>query len=160
MLLRRRKSRARRQYFVAISLFSSIELARKARIDDYVRTVGSAYAIRCGVELRNKQLGWALVSEHASAAAAWNDAMRNKNLTFSTWQDGRLFNFWPDRAAPPKEELDDVQLCVVFEAYTKYTREAANDAWNKLLSGHPAHIEWYDASPDRKWTKMFRPSTR
>jgi hypothetical protein len=155
-----RKRLFKRQYFVAISLFSDIGFARKARIDDYVRTVGSAYAIRTDGELRHTQLGWAFVSEHASATAAWNDAMRGKSLTFSTWHEGRLFNFWPDRTVPTKEKLDDVQLCVVFEAYTKYTREAANDAWAKLLSGYPAHIEWYDASPDRKWTKMFRPCRR
>jgi hypothetical protein len=149
----------KRQYFVAISLFGNIELARQAQVDYYVRTFGPLYAIRCGMDGGHKQLGWAFVSEHASATAAWNDKMRDKGLSFSIWQDGRLFNFWPDQAAPPKEKLDDVQLCVVFEAYTKYTREAANDAWNKLLSGHPAHIEWYDASSDRKWTKMFRPST-
>jgi hypothetical protein len=146
----------KRQYFVAISLFSNIELSREAKIDEYVQSFGTLYAIRCRIE----RLGWAFVSEHASATAAWNDKMRDKGLTFSTWQRGRPYDFWLNKDAPPprKDELDDVQLCAVFEAHTKYTREAANDAWDKLRSGYPAHVEWYDASPDRKWTKMFRPS--
>jgi hypothetical protein len=85
--------------------------------------------------------------------------MREKSMTFSTWYEGRLYDWWPeDQPAPPKDKLDDVQLCVVYEANTKYWREAVNDAWNKLRSGYPAHIEWYDGSPDRKWTMLFRPS--
>jgi hypothetical protein len=84
--------------------------------------------------------------------------MRSKNLTFSTWYEGRLYDWWPDgQPAPPKDKLDDVQLCVVYEANTKYMREAANEAWDKVRAGYPAHIEWYDGSPDRKWTKMLRP---
>jgi hypothetical protein len=76
--------------------------------------------------------------------------MRDKRLTFAIWQDGRVFEWGEGRPPPDPKTLQDVQLCVVFEAHTKYEREAANEAWAKLLSGYPAHIEWYDASPDRK----------
>ncbi len=150
----------KRQYFVAISLFDNIELARIAKIDYFVRNVHPTYAIKCDGDGGNRQLGWAFVSEHASATAHWNDKMRDKGLTFSTWVDGRLYNWWPEGAVPDPKTLQDVQFCAVFEVHTKYHREAANDAWDKVRSGYPAHIEWYDASPDKKWTKMFRPRTK
>jgi hypothetical protein len=147
----------KRQYFVAISLFSSIELAQKARVDYRHPNFDGTYAIKCGREGGFKQLGWAHVSPHASATTYWNEQMREKRLTFAIWQDGRLFEWRADRPAPDPKTLDDVQLTVVYEAKTKYEREAANDAWAKLLAGYPAYIEWYDASPDRRWTKLFRP---
>jgi len=152
----RNKRFFKRQYFVAISLFNNIELYKLANIDYHHPNYRGLYAIKCGAEGDHTQLGWAFVSEHASATAAWNDYMREKSMTFSTWYEGRLYDWWPeDQPAPPKDKLDDVQLCVVYEANTKYWREAVNDAWNKLRSGYPAHIEWYDGSPDRKWTMLL-----
>jgi len=63
--------------------------------------------------------------------------MREKSMTFSTWYEGRLYDWWPEgQPAPPEDKLDDVQLCVVYEANTKYWREAVNDAWDKLRSGY------------------------
>jgi hypothetical protein len=48
---------------------------------------------------------------------------------------------------------------VAFQAKQReYWREAVNDTWDKLRSGNPAHIEWYDGSPDGKWTTLLRPS--
>ncbi len=46
------------------------------------------------------------------------------------------------RGPPDPKTLQDVQLCAVFEAHTKYERKAANEAWTNALSGYPAHIEW------------------
>jgi hypothetical protein len=97
-----RKRIFRRQYFVAISLFDNIELARIAKIDYRHPNFHGTYAIRCGRDGDNKQLGWAHVSEHASATAAWNDDMRGKRLTFSTWQDGRVYE-WSEGRGPRRK---------------------------------------------------------
>jgi hypothetical protein len=83
--------------------------------------------------------------------------MRDKSLTFSTWVDGRLYDWWPEGVVPDPKTLNDVQLTVVYETLEKYERQAANAAWAKLLVGHPAYVEWYDASADKRWTKLFRP---
>jgi hypothetical protein len=146
----------KRQYFVAISLFSSVELAPKARID--YRLMHGTYAVKCGREGDCAQLGWAHVSPFASATCYWNEQMREKAHKLAWWEDGILFQRWEGRLEPDFKKLDDVQLTVVYEAKTKYEREAANDAWAKLLAGYPAYIEWYDASSDRRWTKLFRPN--
>ena len=79
--------------------------------------------------------------------------MREKRLRFAIWQEGRLYEWWEGRPAPDPKTLNDVQLTVVYETLEKYERQAANTAWKKLLDGNPAYIEWYDASPDRRWTK-------
>ncbi len=150
----------KRQYFVAISLFDHIDLASIAKIDFYIRNVHPTYAIKCDGNGDNRQLGWAFVSEHASATAHWNELMRNKGVSFAMWHDGSWVYWQRDREAPVPQPLQDVQLCAVFEAHTKYHREAANEVWEKVLSGYPAHVEWYDASPDKKWTKIFRPKTK
>lgn len=148
----------KRQYFVAISLFNALELAKIAKIDwRDPNGFGPIYAIKCGPDGEFKQLGWAFVSEHASATTAWNEKMRDKGLTYSTWQDGRVYDWWPEGVVPDPKTLDDVKLCATYEAKTKYEREAANDVWDKIRSGHPAYIEWYDGSVDKRWTKMFRP---
>jgi hypothetical protein len=73
----------KRQYFVAISLFSSIELAPKARIG--YRLMHGTYAIKCGREREGgfEHLGWAHVSPHASATCYWNEQMREKRNKFA-----------------------------------------------------------------------------
>jgi hypothetical protein len=73
----------KRQYFVAISLFSSIELAPKARVDYRHPNFYGTYAIKCGSEGGFKQLGWAHVSEHASATAAWNSGACTRSVWVS-----------------------------------------------------------------------------
>jgi hypothetical protein len=145
----------KRQYFIAISLFSNIERAREAVIDYHRRNVHPTYAIIWQPE--HKLLGWAFVAPFASACTYWNEQMRDKSLTFSTWQDGRLFEWWNGRPPPDRKTLNDVQLTVVYETLEKYERQSANAGWQMLLEGHPAYVEWYDASPDKRWTTLFRP---
>jgi hypothetical protein len=83
--------------------------------------------------------------------------MRDKAHKLAWWEDGILFQRWEGHLEPDFKKLDDVQLRVAYEAKTKYEREAANDALANLLVGYPAYIEWYDGSPDGRWTKLFRP---
>ena len=147
----------KQQYFVAISLFAEIENARKAYIAYKDPNFYGTFAIKLRQEDGSKVLGWAHISEHASATPAWNEDMREKRLTFAVWQEGRPYEWWEGRPPPDPKTVDDVQLTVVYETLEKYEREAVNAAWQKLLEGHPGYIEWYDASPDKRWTKFFRP---
>jgi hypothetical protein len=81
--------------------------------------------------------------------------MREKAHRLAWWENGILFH----GGKPKPNKLDDVQLTVVYQTHTKYEREAANEAWAKLLEGNTAYVEWYDGSPDRRWTKLFRPNS-
>lgn len=148
--------RKKRQHFVAISLFADIDRYKSAAIDYADPNFRGLFAIKCSLD--HSLLGWAYVAEHASGAIAWNEDMRAKRLIYAIWQNGIWFRSWEGRPKPDPKLNEDVQLCVVFETNTKEPREAANDAWQKLLTGWAGHVEWYDASSDRKWTKMFRPN--
>jgi hypothetical protein len=154
----RNKRFFKRQHFVAISLFADIDRYKIAKIDYRDPNFYGLYAIKCGADGGHTTLGWAYVTEHASGAVAWNEDMRNKRLAYAIWQDGMMYERWEGRPPPDPKLNEDVQLCVVYEVNTKYQREAANEAWHKLTTGWAGHVEWYDASPDRKWTKLFRPN--
>src|SRR5260221_5307594 len=94
----------KRQYFVAISLFSSVELTPKARID--YRLMHGTYAIKCRGDGDFAHLGWAHVSPHASATCYWNEEMREKAHKLAWWEDGILFQSWEGRPEPDFEKLD------------------------------------------------------
>jgi hypothetical protein len=57
---------------------------------------------------------------------------------------------WPDLS-----DYDEVQLTTIYPVRAWTEMRAAQEAWRMLMRADKTYMEWYDASPDRSWSKLF-----
>jgi len=158
-----------KQYFVAISLFADLEKARHAYVEHKFGSnwPGEVYGVSLRAGSVIHSLGWVTVCTNSSAPAYFNEQMRGKRHRLALWQhDGLAFAPFGFPSAPPGdpwkrpppldyEKFQDVQLTTVYPVRELSEKRAAKAAWALFMAGDRSHTEWYDASIDRRWTKLF-----
>ena len=157
-----------KQYFVAISLFAELERVREAYVEHKFSNSPDVYSVSMRTGSVAHSLGWVNVCTNDSAPTYWNEQMRNKRHRLALWRhDGLEFAPYgfptdppgdPWKRPPPLdyESFQDVQLTTVYPVREFTEKRAAKAAWALLLAGNRSHTEWYDASVDRRWTKLFQ----
>ena len=157
-----------KRYFVALSLFVKLDKAPVAYISSRLRGWASCpFFIHFRDGDTNRPIGWAFVCNYSAAASAWNKDMRERNTIFALWT-GDNIGPWPKMVETrpglfswKREPIDfskygQVQLTTVYPVRALTETRAAKAAWSLLLQGDQSHTEWYDALPDRHWSKLFR----
>jgi hypothetical protein len=152
-----------KQYFVAINLFADLERAREAYVEHKMSWHG-VYAISLLSGSVARLLGWVNVCTNNSAPSFWNEQMRSKGHFAARWRHGGPTfepqiqwdqrDPWQDKPID-RDSLDDVQLTTVYPVRERTEKRAAKAAWAQFLAGDQTHTEWYDASADQRWTKLF-----
>lgn len=147
-----------RQYYCAISLFRELEKSRIASVGSNMPRGWdrSVYYVEYREGIRIKPIGWVVVRNNPSGPRAWNDMMRRRNIVYALWPPG-LFR-WPSPGGkwPDLSDYDEVQLTTIYPVRAWSEKAAAKEAWQKLILGQTDYMEWYDASPGRKWSKFFK----
>jgi hypothetical protein len=158
-----------KRYFVAISLFADLEKAKDAHVEHKFGSNGpwEVYGVSLRAGSVAHSLGWVVVCTNDSAPAYWNKLMHSKRHRFALWRhDGLVFAPYgfptdpsgdPWKPLPPLdyESFQDVQVTTVYPVRELTEKRAAKTAWAQFMAGNRSHTEWYDASIDRRWTKLF-----
>jgi len=140
-----------KRYFVAISLFARLEKASLATIWRH----NNLSTFTSYVQENNAlfPLGYVHVANNASGPKWWNERMRGRDYAPAVWRHAP-YEFWNGRW-PDLSTCDEVQLTSVYPVRALTEMRAARAAWALLLEGDRSYTEWYDASPDKRWSKLF-----
>lgn len=156
-----------RRYFAAISLFVRLEDAPKAYVSSRPSSLMyGTYPVSFIDGNVGRSIGWVHVHTNPITASAWNKDMRERTTILAFWKDNHLalpkvVESWPGYFNWAQEpinisEYHPVQLTTVYPVRGMTESRAAKAAWALLLAGDRTHTEWYDASPDRRWSRLFR----
>jgi hypothetical protein len=145
-----------RRSYVALSLFANMQNALAAKITEKIAKGWdpSLYFVgyRQGQVIRS--IGWACVRDIRVATASWNEDMRNCKTLYAVWHDDGIATWRTNMRIDPSK-YQPVQLTTVYAVRALTEMKAAEAALQLLLNGDQNHLEWYDASPDKRWSKLL-----
>jgi hypothetical protein len=142
-----------KRYFVAISLFARLEKARLASIWKHPNNL-STFTLYVQEGNALFPLGYVHVANNGSRPKWWNERMRERDFALAVWRYNAPHVFW-DRRWPDLSTCDEVQLTSVYPVRAMTEMGAARAAWARFLEGDRSYTEWYDASDDKRWSKLF-----
>jgi hypothetical protein len=144
-----------KQYYAAICLFAHMDKAQVAYVGDEDPNISNLFYIRWRSEHRTGFVGSIRVSERLVSAQHWKSQLRYHRLADAYWQHDRPLWPAPGSKLPPINECQPLQLSAVYPAIARTPNDAAKEAWRLLTSCERNHTDWYDASPARRWSKLF-----
>jgi hypothetical protein len=103
-----------------------------------------------------RAIGWALVRDVRVGASAWNEDMRKCNSLYAVWHDtGIALSDWRRDVRIVPENYQPVQLTTVYPVHALTEFRSAELAVQMLIHADQNYMEWYDATPDLRWTKLL-----
>jgi hypothetical protein len=142
--------------WVAISLFANMENVLAAKVTGKIASGWDPNLYFVGYRQGNsmRDMGWAYVRDFLRAAQSWNDDMRNFKTTYAAWHDKGMARWATDKKYYA-EEHHPVQLTTIYEVRALTERKAAEEAVHRLVIGDRGYLDWYDASPNKEWSRLL-----
>ena len=144
-------------HYVSISLFVNVHRAReRSFLGDPGGGDGSHLFSICFTDGSwGRQMGWVMVSDNDRWPTEWNRKLREREEIHGLFSDDSFGPIPLPGGRISNRDWQPLQVSTVYPVRAFRVKTAAQKAWELLLSGSRAHTEWYDASPDRRWSKLF-----
>ena len=143
------------QHYVSISLFVHLDKCHQRTMLTKDSSLPELYSVGFVDGRVLRQIGWIAVYKTSSPSSFWNRRMQERtdiHCLFSNDSYGPI----PNVGFRIRDvEWQPVQLTTEYPVTAFTQKRAAQKAWDALLSGSRTYTEWYDASRDQRWTKMF-----